>query len=401
MRAYQIIAIIIFFAFNCAKGSEFYEQYIFTINAHFQERPNNSLQTGFRLKGKIGIVTALHGVLGANSVGAYNEIHQRFSNLQIDAVDIAHDLALLSSPTVVKLGAIGLGVPVNNLLKPRQRLDGWGHPQGINLRATPVYVNKVPTKNLVTLIPSELQDTFQTRKSPASDITIIDLDAPLVPGFSGGPLLNDAHEIVGVIDGGLQKESQICWAIPIDQIHWRNLDESKTELERLKQMPTDKLFNFAPVSNKQPASSSLPLNGGPNSLGACVLRAISVAGNNFVPLKTGVYEAIGTGDYVWSSNLLPDGALTSEVWNGPEESDNYWTCDIYVSGNKQATLDRFSPYENELRKILDNGWIVRAYTNNDGFPAIYFKNDLGRQVTLTITYRKNAYRLHVRVQKAE
>src|SRR5947209_1777689 len=63
-------------------------------NAH---RPGDTFQqTGFRLQGTRGLITALHGVAGATSIRAFGITGDALTNLHISSVDVDHDLALLS-----------------------------------------------------------------------------------------------------------------------------------------------------------------------------------------------------------------------------------------------------------------------------------------------------------------
>jgi hypothetical protein len=78
---------------------------------------NKVLQTGFRIQGTKGIITALHGVLGATSITAQNTQGDVLTDLSISQVDIDNDLALLTSQEIFRRGNEGL-IPVESISLP-------------------------------------------------------------------------------------------------------------------------------------------------------------------------------------------------------------------------------------------------------------------------------------------
>src|SRR4051812_19891114 len=86
-------------AISVAVANDEVKRHIFLIQTEARS------QTGFRLVGTAGIVTALHGVVDANQITARPSVAgMRVTKpLKIIKVDIEHDLALISSAEVSKL----------------------------------------------------------------------------------------------------------------------------------------------------------------------------------------------------------------------------------------------------------------------------------------------------------
>ena len=91
------------------------------------------LQTGFRLAGRKGIITALHGVADGTTFSAYNESGDVLNNLKIANVDIDNDLALLRSAEIESRPAEGLQAVDSLTIESGNPLRAFGHPEGISL----------------------------------------------------------------------------------------------------------------------------------------------------------------------------------------------------------------------------------------------------------------------------
>jgi hypothetical protein len=81
---------------------------IYQIKAECKGKPNLRLQTGVRIQGYSGVVTALHGVAGCAEITAISNspVTPRelvnISDLEIVQVDIARDIALLAPKAIEK-----------------------------------------------------------------------------------------------------------------------------------------------------------------------------------------------------------------------------------------------------------------------------------------------------------
>lgn len=203
--------------------------------------------TGFRLKGQAGIVTALHGVVGC-SVKAQSDgqviLRQK---LDILAVDVAADIALLSSSELRRLPDQGFrSAPAARVLGGA-KVTVWGHPLGVTLKNTNLTVRRPPIELLRTFLTDpDLRERMLQRDSPSPKLGVLSLDGILLPGDSGAPILDDQGRVIGVANGGLQGGlGGLNWAIPIDSIDWQRADGNQ-RLNQLKHMNSS-LFSFQPL----------------------------------------------------------------------------------------------------------------------------------------------------------
>src|ERR1043166_4311701 len=85
-------------------------QYVYLVRIPATTQHGAAIQTGFRIKGTKGIVTALHGVADGNSFSAVNENNDVLRDLTIQAVDVQNDLALLASEELYRRTDDGLAI---------------------------------------------------------------------------------------------------------------------------------------------------------------------------------------------------------------------------------------------------------------------------------------------------
>jgi hypothetical protein len=90
-------------------------------------------QTGFRLKGQKGIITALHGVAPASIIAdkrylARNGMGHALNSLVLDSIDVNQDLALLTSTELQAAPDDGIELGDYRALKPEEKVYVLGHP---------------------------------------------------------------------------------------------------------------------------------------------------------------------------------------------------------------------------------------------------------------------------------
>jgi hypothetical protein len=189
--------------------------------------PADRRQTGFRVQGMVGIVTALHGVADCKTVSAVADDGVIFTDLIIAAVDIDHDMALLTSPDLADLPTDGLAV---STLAPTEILTASlrivGYPLGLDKQDVDLIESARDIEPLDGVIPDEEESAaFLKRKSPDIDIEVLNLQAQLLPGHSGAPVLDDVNGIVAIGDGGLRGGTVgRSWAIPWQAIKLASVD---------------------------------------------------------------------------------------------------------------------------------------------------------------------------------
>jgi S1-C subfamily serine protease len=148
------------------------------------------------------IVTNSHVVEGAASIGITLSEGTEFS-AELIGHDPATDLALLRVP--------GSGLPATRLgdsdkLKVGQLVIAIGNPLGFQSTVTAGVV-------------SALGRSLRSRTGRLIE-NIIQTDAALNPGNSGGPLVDSRGMVVGINTAIIQFAQGICFAIPVNTLRW-------------------------------------------------------------------------------------------------------------------------------------------------------------------------------------
>jgi hypothetical protein len=211
--------------------------------------PTKRVQTGFRVKGLAGIVTALHGVAGCNTIFARSD-DDWFGDLTIARVDIENDLALLWSAPLAKRVTDGLKVLVTTPgqvdSKHYANIVAIGFPLNLPKARRIEDVRVLDRTALVNLLPNNYVNIFDDRKSPALDAPALSLQALLSPGTSGAPLINSDGYVVGVVEGGLGIGSGIAWAIPWDVVRLQSVSQKlSARLNELAKKDPQLAFSIA------------------------------------------------------------------------------------------------------------------------------------------------------------
>jgi hypothetical protein len=240
------------FSFASAEQEDALGKYVYMIRNPATRTHKTILQTGFRMRGRKGVITSLHGVADGVTFSAYNESGDVLNGLKIVSVDVDHDLALLRSAELENRSADGLEAVENLAITPGESLRAFGHPEGINLyikddlrAGTPVL------KKLHSIIPPDSAPLLGRRKSPSLNITILNISSGNVgPGYSGAPVVNSDGQVVGILDGGLRGGAlAISWAIPINAAEWQDISSAQTTVKELVNVTDNNLFVFTGEQN--------------------------------------------------------------------------------------------------------------------------------------------------------
>ena len=174
--------------------------------------------TGFAWGGSRQVVTALHVVAGCKRWTVYAEQSQLSFPASIEKVLMRADLALL------RMGDNGNIPPIESLATmptTANLLTAWGYGEGIpTMRSFRMPVAD-GAKTLGQNVPGDVAATLSRTHSPALDIEVVPIDAPIAPGLSGAPLLDANDRVRAIADGGVAHGlTHVGWAIPA-----RYLDE--------------------------------------------------------------------------------------------------------------------------------------------------------------------------------
>ncbi len=178
----------------------------------------SSNASGFIWKQTDWVVTSLHVVDGKSKilVKYINDDGKiiKTSKAKVIKVLKKSDLVLLSLLAPLNRAALSLNV---ELPKAKQTLDALGFPLNISSASSTEIKVRFGGNKLKTILPAKALNNI--KEYPSTDIEIINLEGNLVPGLSGGPILDKQGKVIGVVDGGLENGAiGICWGIPSNQI---------------------------------------------------------------------------------------------------------------------------------------------------------------------------------------
>jgi hypothetical protein len=250
-----------------AQGSSFTPSpHIYKIAAaNCETGPAERVQSGFRVQNQVGIITALHGVVGCKTIIAEpGGDGQAFHNLIIGKVDIRHDVAVLWSKELAGAPLVGLATITETLaIDVAETYQVIGYPFGLFRQKPTIDVKVLERTALGNLLPDEAITAIADRDSPAIDADVLSVQTHLVPGHSGAPVLNRQGQVVGIGNGGLDLgRVEMGWAIPWDEIDPQVVSNqvsqavSWTDYRKLRQLRSnDSGLAFAYSTPEPPTST--------------------------------------------------------------------------------------------------------------------------------------------------
>jgi hypothetical protein len=207
----------------------------------------NRIQTGFRVRTRPGIVTALHGVAGCGDIRLVGETgaQKLLGSFKIVALDFSHDVALLESDQSRGLPPEGLDIAPSVDWRDIKKVQKIGYPINVPTNKKDDLILREP--QLIVLrdgVPSDMLGKLLTRGSPDPDETVVDIAGILLPGDSGAPILDSSNRVIAVGNGGLMGGvAQINWAIPWLKIDFKDVI-AVTRFTSLEQSNPGSLFSF-------------------------------------------------------------------------------------------------------------------------------------------------------------
>jgi len=335
------------------------------------QEPSDRIQTGFRVKGQIGIVTALHGVVGCPSITAQpGDGTKTFTNLVIGKVDIRRDMALLWSSDLANISADGFEIISRPSIADTVDLQLVGYPWGMADQQPLYNIVFAQEAPLVKILPGgDPQEHMADRRSPALDVKVYRLQADIVPGHSGAPLMTQSQYILGVGNGGLDLgRVGWSWAIPLHAVEWKAVSAKvskrvsladQEELLRLERFRLQNLFGFATPDYYLAPKTSLGI---PETRVDAAINAV------FVKIGQGYYEFGST--YVqankgleicneYSNGLCGWEAFADEIvdpnWRGSGELPDFWIMETEVTNAQYDACIIAGTCQQPDRKIRPSG----------------------------------------------
>ncbi len=163
-------------------------------NAIIQIATPYSTGTGFYLRGAGLIVTNEHVIRGNRQVIIDNPMVSR-QLARVLYFDSIYDIAFIAAPAEPKLPEVRLGT--GSPVEIGDTVVAIGHPRGLKFTATQGIVSNLLSDN---------------------DLRYIQHDAALNPGNSGGPLVNEQGEIIGLNTFIIKKSSGLGFSLAIQYV---------------------------------------------------------------------------------------------------------------------------------------------------------------------------------------
>lgn len=153
------------------------------------------LGSGFVVSKDGRIATNLHVISGSRSATVVLSDRRKFTEVDVLTSDAKHDLAVLQI-RAPDLRPLPLGD--SNQVKPGERVVAIGHPLGLGNTVSDGLVSAV----------RELSPT----------LSVLQISAPISPGSSGGPILNDRAQVIGISTLVVTEGQNLAFGMPVNQL---------------------------------------------------------------------------------------------------------------------------------------------------------------------------------------
>lgn len=219
-----------------AGSAQPFNPHVFHVRASGGDCQSQRSLTGFRVEGRPGIVTALHGVVGCTVISAtlsHGSGSEEHYGLLVTEVNIPLDIAVLTSTSLLSEPFDGLPV-----LSSNEAVEALDHHSRMSLIGYPIESSQVELFHISLTRPplATIRDRIDTgipalmvRRSPDVDAPLLSLEGSIFPGHSGAPLLLEGH-VVGVALGGILGGGSLGWAARWIDVADRLVDVSDNEV---------------------------------------------------------------------------------------------------------------------------------------------------------------------------
>ncbi len=157
-------------------------------------RHDDSLGTGFVVRSDGVIATNLHVIAGARAA-TVTLAKKDYEVLEVVAFDRVHDLALVRI-AAKRLTVLPLGD--SDAIKPGQKVVAIGHPLGLGDTVSDGLVSGL--------------------REVEPGLKLLQISAPISPGSSGGPLVSDRGEVIGVSTLVTTRGQNLNFGMPVNDV---------------------------------------------------------------------------------------------------------------------------------------------------------------------------------------
>ena len=172
------------------------------------ESSTTAAGTGFILSSDGYIATNKHVVSGANKIGVLLDDGTAFEDVELIGTDPLNDFAIIKIKNAKDLTPIKLGE--SKTITAGQQVIAIGNALG-------AYQNSV-TSGIISGKGRSLTATDSSRTQYETLSDMIQTDAAINGGNSGGPLLNAAGEVIGINTAYASQGNNVGFAIPISSV---------------------------------------------------------------------------------------------------------------------------------------------------------------------------------------
>jgi len=196
--------------------------------------------TGVVLDNKGFILTNAHVIEDADAVLVTSSGGKKY-RAEVIAKNRKQDAALLKIPPISELKPIEFGDSEN--LKAGEEVYALGNPFGYS---------KTVTRGIVSATRREIRQGNEVKYED-----LIQTDAAINPGSSGGPLINAQGQVLGIVQMRHWGASGIGFAMPVHRLKPIIEELRSGEKERKKKEDFQRRFGFLPEEVRNPGSEAM------------------------------------------------------------------------------------------------------------------------------------------------
>lgn len=201
--------------------------------------------SGFLVSSGGDIVTNLHVVDRAKRVTVTFRDGTRLEEVAVRSFDVERDLVVL----VVELPGHAVGWPALELgdssaLEPGDRILVIGSPLGLEQTVTDGIISawREPKE---APDPDDYRDGASPTGLDLPRCRLLQISADITAGSSGGPVLNERAEVIGVASAGVSGASGLNFAVPVDELPRLLAETRLLDLDAFRGRVADLRFELA------------------------------------------------------------------------------------------------------------------------------------------------------------